>query len=130
MEFENQYLTYNEYKILGGQLEEKPFNVLEYKAQKIVDKYTFGRLKNLKEQVQEVKMCIYDLINSLKSTSSIVNNNSNVASENIDGYSVSYLSNNQEEADKEYKSLIIDYLSSCKLEDGTPYLYSGVDYDN
>lgn len=130
MEFENQYLTYNEYKILGGQLEEKPFNVLEYKAQKIVDKYTFGRLKNLKEQVQEVKMCIYDLINSLKSTSSIVNNNSNVASENIDGYSVSYLNNNQEEADKEYKSLIIDYLSSCKLEDGTPYLYSGVEYDN
>ena len=130
MEFENQYLTYNDYKILGGQLEEKPFNVLEYKAQKIVDKYTFGRLKNLKEQVQEVKMCIYDLINSLKSTSSIVNNNSNVASENIDGYSVSYLNNNQEEADKEYKSLIIDYLSSCKLEDGTPYLYSGVDYDN
>ena len=37
MKFENQYLTYNEFKELGGNLSEMPFNLLEYRAEKEVD---------------------------------------------------------------------------------------------
>lgn len=133
MEFNNQYLNYDEYKQLGGTLEEMPFNILEYKARKIVDKYTFGRLINLDTQIQEVKMCVYDLINLLNKNNTIknsANSNSNIASENIDGYSVSYVNNNTEESEKQNKSIVIDYLSECKLDDGTPYCYCGVDYDS
>lgn len=133
MEFNNQYLNYDEYKELGGTLEEMPFNILEYKARKIVDKYTFGRLINLDTQIQEVKMCVYDLINLLNKNNTIknsANSNSNIASENIDGYSVSYVNNNTEESEKQNKSIVIDYLSECKLDDGTPYCYCGVDYDS
>lgn len=133
MEFNNQYLNYDEYKQLGGTLEEMPFNILEYKARKIVDKYTFGRLINLDTQIQEVKMCVYDLINLLNKNNTIknsANSNSNIASENIDGYSVSYINNNTEESEKQNKSIVIDYLSECKLDDGTPYCYCGVDYDS
>lgn len=133
MEFNNQYLNYDDYKQLGGTLEEMPFNILEYKARKIVDKYTFGRLINLDTQIQEVKMCVYDLINLLNKNNTIknsANSNSNIASENIDGYSVSYVNNNTEESEKQNKSIVIDYLSECKLDDGTPYCYCGVDYDS
>ena len=44
MEFKNQYLTYLEYKNLGGTLGEMPFNLLEFKARKIIDERTLGRL--------------------------------------------------------------------------------------
>lgn len=121
MEFEN-YLSYDEYQVLGGTLEEMPFNLLEFKARKIIDSYTFGRLKGLTRQIQEVKMCIFELINIINKQS----NTSNKTSENIDGYSVSYSTTTKMEDDKEIYDCVYDYLIYCRLEDGTPYLYCGV----
>ena len=51
MEFTKQYLTYEEYQELGGTLEETPFDIVELEAQKSIDKYTFGRLKDLEEHI-------------------------------------------------------------------------------
>lgn len=136
MELENQYLTYNEYQSLGGTLEETPFNLLEFKARMYVDKYTFGRLKELENQSQETKLCINELINELKTYSNdeIVDNNStnkNIASESIDGYSISYANNlsstTQVEQGKEIaiQNIINTYLATSTLDNGTPYLYRG-----
>lgn len=122
MEFNGQYLTYEEYKNLGGTLEEMPFNILEFKARKQIDNATFNRLVDLKSQVQEVKMCIYDLITELNKSEE----QSNKSSESIDGYSVSYKSVDTKEQNKIYGNIIRDYLGESKLEDGTPYLYCGV----
>ena len=92
MEFSEQYLTYNEYKALGGTIDQTPFNLLEFEARRKIDERTFGRLKNVRELPQEVKICVFSLINSISSYSSCVSsNNKNIASENIDGYSVSYV---------------------------------------
>ena len=92
MEFSEQYLTYDEYKAIGGTLDQTPFNLLEFEARKKIDERTQGRLKNVVEIPQEVKICMFALINSISSYSSCVNsNNKNIASENIDGYSVSYV---------------------------------------
>lgn len=128
MEFENQYLTYNEYVQLGGTLEEAPFNLIEFEARKIIDDYTFSRLKNLAVQKQEVKICIFKMIKSIESSEKTLYQNNGISSENIDGYSVSY-----SQADINFlksnvaqnKSIIEHYLSECKLDDGTPYLYLG-----
>jgi len=135
MEFENQYLTYDEYKELGGtNLEETPFNLLEYNSRKYIDKYTFGRLINLENQKQETKLCIYELVNTLSTYNKINTSETftnGVASESIDGYSISYASNissmAQQIEGKEatIKNIIYTYLANCKLEDGTPYLYRG-----
>lgn len=135
MDFENQYLTYDEYVELGGTILETPFNLLEFKARKYVDKYTFGRLINLEEQTEEVKMCVFELVNSLNNYEIISNTSvekANVKSENIDGYSVTYADNTttsmaevvkgKEEA---IKDIIYTYLSNSALEDGTLYLYRG-----
>lgn len=92
MEFDGQYLTYDEYKALGGSLDQTPFNILEFEARKKINERTLGRLKNKKDIPQEVKICIFALINSISNyTSSISSNNKNIASESIDGYSVNYV---------------------------------------
>lgn len=93
MEFKNQYLSYEEYKSLGGTLGEMPFNILELKARQIINERTQNRLKNIAEMPQEVKICVYDLINTMnKYNLSDNSTSSNVSSENTDGYSVTYKS--------------------------------------
>jgi len=129
MEFTKHYLTYAEYKGLGGTLEETPFNLLELEAKKNIDRYTFGRLENLDTQINEVKVCDYKLIELLNTYSFYDNQNKSISSENTDGYSISY-SKATENVSKakinEIKGIIKTYLAECKLEDGTPYLYVGV----
>ena len=128
MTFTGQYLTYQEYQSLGGTLAETPFNLLELEARKIIDKYTFGRLENLETQKNEVKGCDFDLISALDSYNTNIISNKGVASESIDGYSISYLgiSNEQENGKKsQIKGIVENWLSTCKLDDGTPYLYRG-----
>ncbi len=130
MDFSDNYLNYKEYKKLGGTLDQTPFNILEFQAQKEVDKLTFGRLKDLDEQINEVKMCIFELINTLDSYSLDINKSENkgIASENIDGYSVTYKSTTSEDIkakNNEIKDIIESYLSDCVLDNGIPYLYRG-----
>lgn len=129
MEFENQYLTYDEYQELGGTLDETPFDILELEARKNIDKYTFGRLKNLETQINEVKVCEFRLISLLGTYNSYAEQNKSISSESTDGYSISY-SQATENVSKakinEIKDIIKTYLAECYLEDGTPYLYCGV----
>lgn len=100
MTFEGQYLTYAEYQTLGGSaIGEKPFNLLEFEARKQIDKNTLNRLKNVDTIPQEVKICDFNLINSIKSyVPDIQGNettNKNITSESTDGYSVSYINPTQ-----------------------------------
>lgn len=129
MEFNNQYLTYEEYQDLGGTLQETPFNILEFEARKNINKYTFGRLENLENQINEVKICEFKLIGLLNTYSDYENQNKSISSENTDGYSISYAQstvNVSKAKINEIKSIIKSDLSECYLEDGTPYLYVGV----
>lgn len=128
MEFNGQYLTYAEYTGLGGTLDQTSFKLLEFEARQIIDKYTFGRLKELTTQNQEVKLCVFKLINLEESYKSFEAQNKGIASENTDGYSVSYATTSSESIkakNDEYKDVVKTYLVDCKLEDGTPYLYCG-----
>ena len=114
MEFSGQYLTYNEYKALGGELDLTPFNLLEYDARKEIDKETLGRLINLDKQKEEVKMCMWELINLQISINNGVD---------ISGNVINYTS---KEFKKAKSDIIMRYLLNCRLEDNTPYLYRGV----
>ena len=95
MTFEGQYLTYAEYRALGGSaIGEMPFNLLEFEARRQIDVRTQKRLKNSNDIPQEVKICEYALINALQTYAGVtgdVSSNKNVASETTDGYSISYL---------------------------------------
>jgi len=96
MEFTNQYLSYEEYMELEGTLEEVPFNELEFECRRIIDSRTQNRLKNAEEIPQEVKLLENKMIQTLQGYYVSLNKaQSGVASENTDGYSVSYISSNQ-----------------------------------
>ena len=96
MDFTNQYLSYEEYQELEGTLEEVPFNELEFECRRIIDSRTQNRLKNADEIPQEVKLLENKMIQTLQGYYvSLEKAQSGVASENIDGYSVSYISSNQ-----------------------------------
>ena len=114
MDFSGQYLSYNEYRAMGGTLDMTPFNLLEFEARKEIDKRTLGRLVNLKEQTRSTKMCVFQLINLRVSINNGVE---------ISGNVVNY---NQSQIDDEIKSIIGKYLLDERLEDGTPYLYCGI----
>lgn len=90
MEFKGQYLTYQEYQLLGGTLEEMPFNLLEYNARKEIDSRTQKRFVGIGNEYEEVKMCVNDLIPIVKSYNEFFTQNKSIVSENTDGYSISY----------------------------------------
>lgn len=128
MEFNNQYLSYKEYKNLGGTLGEMPFNILELKARQIINKRTQNRLKNVEKIPQEVKICVYDLIQTInKYNNSNNSTSSNISSENIDGYSVTYKSGTEltDEEKKQYNDIMETDLYGVII-DNIPILYLGV----
>ena len=113
MDISGQYLTYSEYEALGGTLTtETPFNLLEFEARRQIDIRTFGRLKDLEVIPEEVKLCEYKLINTIQSyaQTDTLNSVGNVASENIDGYSVSYITKETTTIDKEIGEILELYL--------------------
>ena len=126
MEFKNQYLSYEEYKSLGGTLGEMPFNILELKARQIINERTQNRLKDVEDIPVEVKVCVYHLVNIASSYQSKVSDVS-VASESTDGYSISYKSGTDltEEQKKQYDDVMETDLYGV-IVDNTPILYLGV----
>lgn len=130
MEFKGQYLTYNEYKSLGGNLNQTPFNLLEYEARKKIDERTLGRLKKIGEIPTEVKMCVWALTNTLNSYLNENTNNKNVASESVGSYSVSYATGNQiqeiiKSKSVEINDIILTYLTGV-IVNGEHLVYLGV----
>lgn len=129
MEFKGQYLTYQEYKALGGTLDEMPFNLLEFDARKRIDKRTFGRLVDKGQEYQEVKLCVYNMIITLNSYSSYDTQNKAILSENTDGYSISYgtpQKSTTEAKNSELEDVINSYLANVII-DNVPVLYRGAD---
>lgn len=137
MEFEGQYLTYEEYKGLGGELDLMPFNLLEFEARRRIDIRTQNRLKDVDsgDIPQEVKLCEYNLITMVKKYADEENNtngdNKNIASETTDGYSVTYITLDKikeimESKKAEVKDILETYLVGV-IFNGEHIAYLGVD---
>lgn len=128
MEFSEQYLNYEEYKSLGGTLDIMPFNILEFESRKRLDTRTQDRLNGIEDIPQEVKMCIYAMINTLERA--VLDKKSSVASESIDGYSVTYLSPGEvsqviNTKQAELEDIMFSYLMHVVVNN-TSILYLGV----
>lgn len=128
MEFSEQYLNYEDYKSLGGTLDIMPFNILEFESRKIIDTRTQSRLKNIDVIPQEVKMCMFAIMNAIQS-SVIDNKKANISSESIDGYSVTYLSpieiqQSIKAKNDEIEDIMFSYLMGV-IVNSTPILYLG-----
>jgi len=129
MEFKGQYLTYEDYKGLGGTLDLTPFNLLEFEARRKIDLRTDNRLVGLdnSEIPNEVKLCIFKMLDSvLKAYDEQVNRGK--SSESVGSYSVTYNNDMKEiikSKDAELNDLILSELYGV-IVNGEHILYCGV----
>lgn len=104
------------------------FNQLNIEASSYIEKQTLGKINksNIPEQVKYAT-CL--MINLLQEESEKLNEQSNLSSQNIEGWSETYLS--PEETKKNYENqkqgILNTYLWNVAGIDGTPLLYKGVD---
>lgn len=132
------YLTYVEYRSMGGTLDETAFNLLEYEAEVKINWYTFNRLKQETEIPEEVKRCVMRLITLLTEadpanyTAEGGNNgiSAGIASESNDGVSRSYnvvsAKDSIEIANAEIEKCIQSYLTGVYNSLGRKLLYRGL----
>ena len=121
MKFDNLYLEYNEYTKLGGKISKESFNLLEYKAEKKIDELTFNRFRKIEDYPDELKLCVFELIDVISKE-----DNSNILSESVGSYNVTKLSKKDIEKNKEL--IIKQCLSQTKIDD-VYVLYRGADID-
>lgn len=130
MEFNGQYLTYNEYKALGGSLDITPFNLLEFEARRIIDNRTLQRLKGIEEVPQEVKMCMLSLVDTINSYANKSQTSKNISSESVGSYAVNYITGAQiqetiNSKNAELTDMIVTYLTGV-IVNGKHIIYCGV----
>lgn len=99
-----QMLTFDEYTEMGGTLtDENSYNLYEFETEGIIHWYTFDRLKDEESYSEEVKQCVYMIVNLIaqKYATLMASNNDEatptnsvigqVASQSNDGVSTTYV---------------------------------------
>lgn len=123
------YIDIAYYKANGGKADmaDAAFARNEFRARKLVDKLTQGRVKNMAEPPEAVKRLMVELV-SLESTQGAeIAENQPVTSFSNDGYSETYAEPLTGERVKQIEcDLISEYLSEETDANGTPLLWLGV----
>lgn len=139
-----QYLTYDEFLEFGGSTDvsETAFDNLEFEARAQINYWTFDRLTRETELPEEVKRCMYWIIEKLLAQQSLlsaslpglmdtgVEAKGGIMSESNDGVSVSYntvsatsIMNN---LGSEIKKAVDSYLGSVRTSLGRKVTYRGI----
>lgn len=139
-----RYLTYDEYKGIGGTLDETAFERVIDRACGVVDYYTQKRVRNISDGatqigdglyifgssvgtvVEQVRACIRDLCECLD-TVKTGGTSLTSKSQSAGGVSESenYATKTNAEVMAEMREIIFDYLAMETDVDGTPLLYRG-----
>lgn len=150
-----QYLTYDEYKAIGGVLDLAAFNRNIQRACAYLDSQTFNRLRKGSQSVKvktdpiswdaliegiELEVPVNTIVNASDSVKACVRDlveyfNENVTaaktitskSQSAGGVSESesYGAKTKEQVDQELSNIVFDYLSAETDQNGTPLLYRG-----
>ena len=121
-----QYLTYEEYINIGGELDLTAFKRNIDRACGIVDQHTQSRLYGKKEVSKMVKACVRDLVEYLANN---LTNGKVITSKSQSAGGVSesesYATKTTDELSAEMLNIVYDYLATEKTEHGTPLMYRG-----
>ena len=121
-----QYLTYEEYKSMGGELNEAAFLRNVDRACGFVDIHTQSRLQSVLEVSTRVKACVRDLVeylaNNLSSGKSVTSKSQSAGGVSE---SESYETKTTDEINAEMLNIVYDYLASEADDCGTPLMYRG-----
>ena len=121
-----RYLTYAEYKEIGGTLEETAFNRHIDRACGVIKNYTSGRLDSMKKFPDEAKALCRDVVEHFASgigSSERVSSHSQSAGGVSE--SESFVIRSTEERAGELEDMIKDYLIELTDDRGVPLLYRG-----
>ncbi len=117
------YITFEEYTKMGGDLDEAAFLKYGFEAEMQIKSATFDRIKTPSEAV---KRCVVRLIDIISTNDT---GKEKVSSFSHDGLSQSFHISSSDEVKKQIYYIINTYLENEDSEDGTPLLYCGVHYE-
>lgn len=104
------YLTYEDYKELGGDLPLDTFTRLERKAQRWLDTFTFNRIKHLTIVPDEVREVLVEFINRMDTINNQRENGDLVVQYSNGVEQLTYKVLTEEETKKELYRLAVDWL--------------------
>ena len=123
------YIDLTYYKQNGGKADmtDAAFSRNEFRARKLVDQRTQGRVKNMAQVPEAVKRLMVELVTLESTQGAELTENQAVSSFSNDGYSETYADPLTADRVKEIEiDLVEEYLSDETDDDGTPLLYLGV----
>lgn len=123
------YLSYEEYKDMGGSLPMSSFTLLEFQSRKRIDHLTASRVSKMQVIPDSVKLCIMLLIQMEDSVGTVKQSTSPaVTSFSTDGYSETYgKAMDADTANRAMNRTVAECLSGEVDDNGTPLLYRGLD---
>ena len=120
-------LTYYKQNGSKADMTDAAFSRNEFRARKLVDQRTQGRVKNMAQVPEAVKRLMVELVTLESTQGAELTENQAVSSFSNDGYSETYADPLTADRVKEIEiDLIEEYLSDETDDDGTPLLYLGV----
>ena len=120
------YLTYEQYKEIGGALDLTAFNRFESRACGIIDNATHNRIEGMTEVPQRVKALCRDLVEYLaRNDTTEVAVTSRSQSAGGVSESESYATKTADDVYGDIQNMIYDYLLNVTDDNGTPLLYRG-----
>ena len=123
------YIDLSYYLANGGNedVDDAAFARNEFRARKIVDRLTQGRIKTMEVIPEAVKLLMVELVTLEATQGAAMLENQPVTSFSNDGYSETYAQPMTAEVVKGIEmDLVLDYLADETDDHGTPLLYLGV----
>lgn len=123
------YIDLSYYLANGGNenVDDAAFVRNEFRARKIVDRLTQGRIKTMEVVPEAVKLLMVELVTLEATQGAAALENQPVTSFSNDGYSETYAQPMTAETVKGIEmDLVVDYLADETDDHGTPLLYLGV----
>lgn len=125
------YLTHEEWTRMGGEvIDALQYSRMEFKARKMIDRLTYGRVVNEEPVREAVKYCAFDLIRAMAADEATAGSSGReIASMSNDGVSVTYASgsNASGSISTRYAQIARGWLQGETTACGLPLLYAGVD---
>ena len=111
----------------GKEMTEAAFSRNEFRARKLVDRLTQGRVKDMAEVPEAVKRLMVELVSLEENQGAELTAHQAVTSFSNDGYSETYADPLTGERVKEIEcALVLEYLSEEVDDNGVPLLFLGV----
>ena len=119
------YLAFDEYKGMGGTIDENAFKRCAMRAEALITRMTHGRIQNESPVRECVKYAAFDLVSAIASDMQMGADGRDVASMSNDGVSITFAT--ADTAARRYAQIVRSYLDTQTDARGIPLLYAGVD---